>query len=527
MKLDGGDGIRYGALSRQTRAEVSARLSPLAVKLVVVYLGLLGLLSAYGLHRLFILWLYRRHRADRPQPGSADFEPVVTVQLPVFNERAVVERLIDTACAIDWPADKLQIQVLDDSTDDTVAVSRAAAARWRERGVDITVLHRTDRTGFKAGALAAGTRVAKGAFLAVFDADFLPTSDFLRQVVPHFAGAPEVGMVQARWGHLNEHSGLLTRLEAVLLDGHFVLEHTARHRSGRFFNFNGTAGIWRRTCIDAAGGWQHDTLTEDLDLSYRAQLAGWRFIFLKDHVVPAELPPDMAAFKTQQHRWAKGTIQAARKLLMPILRAPVPVRVKLEAFVHLTNNLAYPLVLGLALLLPPAILLRGRSDAAELLLIDIPAFVLSSVSVAVFYLAAEREAHGSVLGRVWRVPLVMSLGIGMAVNQTRAVVEGLFGRDVTFVRTPKAGDVDGGRAVVPAYLSEVGWTPWVELGLAAYFAVSTGVVVAQGWYASLPFLLLFGFGFGYVGFGSLRRVASPSAPVVLPGVREPNHQGAA
>ena len=476
------------------------------MSLIAVYLLLLAALSAYGLHRLFILWLYERHREDGPQPGVLDELPVVSVQLPVFNERLVVERLIDAACQLDWPADKLQVQVLDDSTDDTVALSRAVAERWRGRGIDIEVLHRTDRTGFKAGALAAGTAVAKGELLAVFDADFVPGPDFLRNVVPHFQVDPKVGMVQARWGHLNEHGGLLTRLEAVLLDGHFVLEHTARHRSGRFFNFNGTAGVWRRACIADAGGWQHDTLTEDLDLSYRAQLAGWQFTFLRDEVVPAELPADMPAFKTQQHRWAKGTVQTARKLLVRLLTGALPLRVKLEAAVHLTNNFAYPLVLALAVLLPPTILLRGRSGLGELLLIDLPAFFLSSISVAIFYIAAEREAHGTAWGRIWRVPLVMALGIGMAVNQTRAVVEGVFGRDVTFVRTPKGGQVDGqsGKAA-RGYLADIGWTPIIELVLFAYYAVSVGVVIANGWFASLPFLLLFGFGFGYVGLNSVWR----------------------
>lgn len=479
------------------------------MSLIAVYLLLLAALSAYGLHRLFILWLYERHREDHPQPGVLGELPSVTVQLPVFNERLVVERLIDAACAIDWPADKLQVQVLDDSTDDTVALSRAVADKWRARGVDVEVLHRVDRVGFKAGALAAGTEQATGELLAVFDADFVPPADFLRNVVPHFVSDQEVGMVQARWGHLNEHSGLLTRLEAVLLDGHFVLEHTARHRSGRFFNFNGTAGVWRKACIAGAGGWQHDTLTEDLDLSYRAQLAGWRFTFLRDEVVPAELPADMSAFKTQQHRWAKGTVQTARKLLVRLLAGSLPTRVKLEAVVHLTSNFAYPMVLALAVLLPPSILLRGRSGLGELLLIDLPAFFLSSLSVAVFYIAAEREAHGTAWGRIWRVPLVMALGIGMSVNQTRAVVEGLFGSDVTFVRTPKGGQVDGGQVDGGGvkrpygYLADVGWTPLVELAMFAYYAVSIAVVVVNGWYASLPFLLLFGFGFGYVGLNSV------------------------
>jgi cellulose synthase/poly-beta-1,6-N-acetylglucosamine synthase-like glycosyltransferase len=460
-------------------------------------------LSVYGLHRLFILYLYERHRGDVPQGAPMLACPRVTVQLPVFNEAAVVERLIDAACRLDWPQECLQIQVLDDSTDDTVDRSRAAAARWRERGVDVTVLHRTDRTGFKAGALAAGTAVASGDFLAVFDADFVPTTGFLRAVMPHFA-APDVGMVQARWGHLNEASTVLTRLSSVLLDGHFVLEHTARHRSGRFFNFNGTAGVWRRSCIASAGGWQHDTLTEDLDLSYRAQLAGWRFVFLKDEVVPAELPATMRAFQTQQHRWAKGTLQTARKLLPAILRSGLPLRVKAEAIVHLSNNLAYPLVLLMALLLPPSIVLRGRSDAMELLLLDLPAFLLATCSVAAFYFMAEKEAWGSGWSRAWRIPFVMSLGIGMAVNQTRAVVEGLFGSDVTFVRTPKDGSTNQRTGAVPSrYRIARGWTAIIELSLAAYYALSIAVVISNGWWASLPFLVVFGLGFGFVGLSSV------------------------
>lgn len=461
------------------------------------------MLSVYGVHRLFILGLYARFRNQPPKTSPFSTLPRVTVQLPVFNERAVVERLIDAACQIDWPLDRLDIQVLDDSTDDTVDLSRATAEKWRKQGVDVTVLHRTDRTGFKAGALAAGTRVAKGEYLAVFDADFVPTRDFLQEVLPHFAN-PSIGMVQARWGHINEAAGMLTRLSSVLLDGHFVLEHTARHRSGRFFNFNGTAGIWRRACIEDAGGWQHDTLTEDLDLSYRAQLKGWNFVFVKDHVVPAELPATMRAFKTQQHRWAKGTLQTARKLLPTILHSELPARVKAEAIVHLTNNIAYPLVMVMALLLPPSIFMRGRSDAVELLLLDIPAFLLATCSVAAFYFFAEREAWGEGWSRAWRIPFVMSLGIGMAVNQSRAVIEGIFGTDVTFVRTPKDGSTNAKAGMVPqGYTLQGGWTPIIELAFAAYYAVSIVMVIAEGWWASLPFLVVFGLGFGFVGISSV------------------------
>ena len=477
-------------------------MDALATLVPAAYLAVLGVLSLFGVHRLVVLGLYHRHRGAVPRPGTLVAPPTVTVQLPVFNEPAVVERMIDAACRLDWPSSHLQIQVLDDSTDETVALSRAAAARWRARGVDVEVRHRVDRTGFKAGALEAGLATAKGELIAIFDADFVPPPGFLRRVVPHFAAGPRVGMVQARWGHLNEELNLLTKLSALLLDGHFVLEHTARNRSGRFFNFNGTAGIWRRACIADAGGWQHDTLVEDLDLSYRAQLGGWRFVFLQDEVCPAELPADVRAFKTQQHRWAKGTLQAARKLLPTLLRAPVGAGVKLEALAHMLANLAYPLVLVLAVLMPPAVLLRGQTGLTGLLLLDIPTFCLATLSVAVFYAVAQREAHGRWLDKAWRLPLLMALGIGVAVNQTRAVLEGLFGQDVTFVRTPKVGA--GERTGTPTgHRPAAGWTPLVELSLAAYLLVGGLLVAREGGYGSLPFMGLFAFGFAYVGIGSL------------------------
>ncbi|MFT5683321.1 MAG: cellulose synthase/poly-beta-1,6-N-acetylglucosamine synthase-like glycosyltransferase, partial [Myxococcota bacterium] len=464
------------------------------------YLGILGLLSLYGCHRLYIAVVYWGLRKNSPQPGEDRSLPVVTVQLPVFNERNVIERLIDAAAALDWPAEQLEIQVLDDSTDDTTEVAQATAARWQAKDIDVKVIRREDRVGFKAGALQAGMKLARGDYLAVFDADFVPPPEFLRVTMPHLLRSERTGMVQARWGHLNEKHSLLTRLSAVLLDGHFVLEHTARNRSGKFFNFNGTAGIWKRACIEDAGGWQHDTLTEDLDLSYRAQLAGWEFVFLRDLVSPAELPADMRAFKIQQHRWAKGTVQTARKLAGPILRSNQPARVKAEALVHLSSNFAYPLVLLLALLMPLAVLARGRSGVTEALLLDLPAFVLATLSVGIFYAMAEREADpAGWRAGLWRIPLVMSLGIGMAVNQTRAVIEGLLGSDVTFVRTPKAGT-----SALRRYRQKLDWTPIVELAFAAYFVVGIVWIVEQHYWASLPFMALFGAGFGYVGLMSLR-----------------------
>lgn len=483
-------------------------LDPLLAWIPVAYLAVLALLCLHGLHRVQVLWTYfaTRHNVPQPGPGRPD-APVVTVQLPVFNEAPVVERLIDAACALDWPAHLLELQVLDDSTDETTQLARARAERWRRRGVDITVLHRTDRTGFKAGALEAGAAVAKGELLAVFDADFVPGADFLQRMVPYFLGSPKVGMVQARWGHLNEDANLLTRLSGVLLDGHFVLEHTMRNRSGCFFNFNGTAGMWRKACIASAGGWQHDTVTEDLDLSYRAQLQGWRFVYLQDHVVPAELPESMRAFKTQQHRWAKGTMQTARKLLPTILRAPLPWRVKLEATVHMTANLAYPAVLLLAVLMPASVFLRGQSDLARRVLLDLPVFLGATGSVLAFYGVAEREGWGSLQGRVGRVFGALALGIGLSVNQTRAVISGLTSGDATFVRTPKTGS----RGVF-RYSSKLDWTPLVELGLAAYFGLAIVESISRGWYASLPFLLLFGVGFSYVGLTTLFARPARRAP---------------
>lgn len=476
--------------------------------IVVLYSALLVVLSTYGAHRLVIAALYLRHRDRAPAPGPA-VTPRVTVQLPVYNERNVIERLIDAAARLDWPSDRLEIQVLDDSTDDTAELAAAAVQRWRAAGRDIRWIHRTDRAGFKAGALEAGLATAKGDWIAIFDADFVPQPDFLRQVAPYL-GAPEVAMVQARWGHLNDEVNLLTRLSCVLLDGHFVLEHTARNRAGRWFNFNGTAGLWRREAIAEAGGWQHDTVTEDLDLSYRAQLAGRRFVYLKDLVVPSEIPSSMRAFKNQQHRWAKGSMQTARKLLGRVLRAPVPGYVKREAFVHLTNNLAYPLVLLMAVLLPLAVAARGRGGWERLLLLDLPAFLAATLSIAAFYALALRESTPDWRARLWRVPGVMALGVGMAVNQTGAVFEGLLGRDATFVRTPKRGEVGRRASVARHYAAKAGWAPVGELALAAWLGAGLVWAAREGHYGSLPFLALFFSGFLYVGLASLWPERAPT-----------------
>ena len=328
---------------------------------MAAYLGVLALLSIYGLHRYYIIFLYYKHykRKQRPVPPPmlVDDYPSVTVQLPIFNEYYVAERIIEAVAKIRYPRDRFVIQVLDDSTDETQDIASAAADRVRQQGIEVQYLHRTNREGFKAGALKAGVAATDSELVAVFDADFIPPEDFLERVVPHFQDE-KVGMVQSRWGYLNRDYSLLTRVQSILLDGHFMLEHTARHFSGRFFNFNGTGGVFRRQAVLDAGGWDGDTLTEDLDLSYRAQMAGWQFIYLPDLVCNSELPVDIYGWKTQQHRWTKGSIQVGKKLLPDLLRAKLPLRVKAEATFHLTANLCYLLVVLLSALLPLSLVLR-------------------------------------------------------------------------------------------------------------------------------------------------------------------------
>jgi cellulose synthase/poly-beta-1,6-N-acetylglucosamine synthase-like glycosyltransferase len=466
---------------------------------ISAYYAIMVLLSLYGLHRLHIGWLYLRVRSLAPEPPEQEGKvPSVTVQLPMYNEENVVKRLLDATCRLDWPASKLHIQVLDDSTDDTRRVSGSLAEEWREEGVNIEVLERSGRRGYKAGALQYGLERSEGELIAIFDADFIPPRDFLQRTVPHFQD-PGIGMVQARWDHHNGSENLLTRLSSILLDGHFMLEHTARNRSGRFFNFNGTAGIWRREAIVQAGGWQHDTITEDLDISYRAQLSGWRFVYLQDLLAPAELPSGMKAFKLQQFRWAKGTLQTARKLLPRILGAPIPLPVKLEAFVHLTSNVAYPLTLILALMMPIVAALRAQGDLAWTGILDVGVFLATFLSICFFYALSLREAQPQDWTRgLWKLPMAMALGIGLSVSQSHAVAAGLIGKDITFVRTPKQGD-----SRTRIYRTPWSWTAVAEVAIGTYCMLGiVASILASSWHA-IPFLALFSLGFLYVGLASL------------------------
>lgn len=411
------------------------------------------------------------------------------VQLPLFNEPNVAARLVDAVAAIEYRG-RLEIQLLDDSTDETTAILEARVAHWRALGVDVRHIRREARDGFKAGALAHGMARTNCDFFAVFDADFVPSPDVLTRMMPFFRD-PAVGMVQARWGHLNRTRSLLTRVQAIYLDAHFAVESAARCLGRRFFNFNGTAGIWRRAAIEDAGGWSSSTLTEDLDLSYRAQLAGWRFAFLPDVEVPAELPATLSGFQEQQHRWAKGSIQTARKNLGAVLRSALPLRVKVEALFHLTNNVAYVLTLLVALLMVPSILIRQRLGLTSLLLLDVVLFVASSGSVLLFYLEGQRQI-GRPTPALRELAAVLPIGIGISIRNAAAVLEGLLQQGGYFRRTPKRGNA------AHELFERRPRVPWSELVMASFFWLTLAMFVAAREWISLPFLLLFVSGYSYV-----------------------------
>jgi cellulose synthase/poly-beta-1,6-N-acetylglucosamine synthase-like glycosyltransferase len=474
--------------------------------LLIPYFIVLIILAAYGAHRYWLVYLYYKNKGNKTTEPAAHFEdlPRVTVQLPIFNEQYVVDRLLDAVCKLEYPREKLDIQLLDDSTDETVEVAGQLVERYAALGYPITYHHRQNREGFKAGALAAGLETAKGEFVAIFDADFVPPPDFLLKCIHHFTD-PRIGMVQTRWTHINRNYSFLTQVEAILLDGHFVLEHSGRARSGRFFNFNGTAGMWRRVAIDEAGGWEHDTLTEDTDLSYRAQLKGWKFLYLQDVECPAELPVEMTAFKTQQARWAKGLIQVAKKIVPKVWASDAPREVKVEAWYHLTANLSYPLMIVLSVLLLPAMIIRFYQGWFQMLYIDLPLFIASTFSISSFYLVSQKELFPKSWGKsLLYLPFLMALGIGLTLTNTKAVMEALFGKETAFARTPKYR-VESKKDKVGAtkYRKRLGWVPWLELLVGSYFALTVYYAIDNENYITVPFLILFVIGYWATGLMSL------------------------
>jgi cellulose synthase/poly-beta-1,6-N-acetylglucosamine synthase-like glycosyltransferase len=470
-------------------------------------------LALYGLHAFTLLFLYLRHRQEiEPAPGvNWDDLPHVTVQVPVYNEWHVVERVIDHVTALDYPRDKLHIQILDDSTDDTLRLSRVRAALHRERGADITVLRRPDRDGYKAGALNWGLSHTDSEFIAIFDADFCPQPDFLLKTIPYLIQNPKVGMVQTRWTYLNADYSPLTRAQVLLFDGHFAIEQVARSHSGLFMNFNGTGGVWRRRCIEDAGGWKDDTLCEDFDLSFRAQLAGWEFLYRRDVAVPAELPPQIAAFKCQQSRWSQGSAQTLRKLTWPVLSSrKISWGKKILGVLHMSNYLAHPLLVLHLLITLPLLLLPG---AGRLPFED---FIgLLGLGPPLIFVIAQQQLHPSDWRRRLRAfPMMLILAVGIAWCSARAAWRGLTRWGGTFVRTPKfrIEDKDDHWAN-SRYRLGVDSDTIGEIVLALYALISTVAAVVTGKYALIPFTLIYAIAFGVVAGMGIAQSRSQHHPL--------------
>ncbi|UCD41127.1 MAG: glycosyltransferase family 2 protein [Chloroflexota bacterium] len=465
-----------------------------------LYLLNIGLLAIYGINALILAGLRRWRHSSIPiiDPDENYDWPQVTVQLPVYNERYVVERLIESVAALDYPRDRLHIQVLDDSSDITSEIVSRSVSAFQSRGTDIAHVQRSKRRGYKGGALAYGMRFAKGDFIAIFDADFMPTPGFLKRTIPYFERDIEIGCLQTRWGHLNRENSWLTRTQANGIDGHFIIEQETKSEAGLFLNFNGTAGVWRRQCIEDAGGWQHDTLTEDLDLSYRAQLRGWKIRYLPHIITPAELPEKISAFKSQQFRWAKGSIQTARKMLGELWRSSQPLVVKVEGTIHLTHYAVHPLMIINLLLIVP--LLLGRN----FLLNIYPFFALAAIGPLFMYLTAMGKQKVPMLRRLFNLLMLVLLGMGLSLNNTRAVAEALIGKKTPFKRTPKynlRNDQYGGKNL--DYLLPRSGMVWLEALVGLYAVALLLVALSQGNWGLVFWLSLISGGYIYttlIGF---------------------------
>lgn len=482
------------------------------------YFGILTILSIYGCHRYYLVFLYYRHKKNGPK-SSLKFKklPQVSIQLPIYNEMYVIERILNAVANLNYPKRLLHIQILDDSTDETRKIVQPLIESLKEDGFLMDYIHRKNRHGYKAGALDMGLKATNSEFIYIFDADFIPDPEMIHKTI-HFFTNPEVGMVQVRWDHINRDDSVLTQVQSILLDGHFMIEHTARHRSGKFFNFNGTAGVWRKEAIASSGGWHHDTLTEDLDLSYRAQLQGWKFIYLPHVTSPAELPVEMNAFKSQQYRWVKGSVETGKKLLPKIWKSSFPLGVKIEATFHLTNNISYLLMMALFILIFPAMLVRFSEGWKHLAMIDAPLFIASFFSISAFYLCSQKEIdEKSWVKRIRFLPLLSSMGIGLSINNAKAVFEALLGKKSSFQRTPKYGVhtlKDNWR--VKKYRGQKTKLAWVEFAFGIYFVFLSLFAFLTQRFIMVPFFVLFFIGFLYTWFLSLYQDGKKSEPVLLP-----------
>src|SRR5215217_1107840 len=463
----------------------------------VFYIIITAILALYGFHNLITTIMYLLMKTPTKHKGRAysiKNWPPVTVQLPIFNEKYTVERLLHAVTQLDYPAECLQIQVLDDSTDDTYDLVAHLVENYKLRGVNIELVHRVDRKGYKAGALDNGSHTATGELIAIFDADFVPKPDWLKRTVPCFQN-PQLGCLQTRWGHTNQQYNSLTRAEAMGIDGHFIIEQTVRSKNGFFLNFNGTAGLWRRACIEDAGGWQWDTLTEDLDLSYRAQMRGWKFDYLPDVVVPAELPPQVEAYKKQQFRWAKGSFQVVRKILPSVLQSDFSWKVRFMALLHLTGYFVHPLMLSLLLLtLPVGLFIPGAFKL-------FPISIIAGFGPPLLYLTATATQHRSIFKRMKSFPVLVIVGFGLSLSTTIAVIEGLFSKGGAFNRTPKLNLDNRGKhkqKIDHGYVAPLSSMVWIEIALGIY-ALFTGVVLSHyiGW-GVVPWMVIYMLGFFYI-----------------------------
>ena len=474
--------------------------------ILFAYIFSLMILLFFGSHGFVMMYYHYKYRMNNPRSKSQHDEELVTIQLPLYNELYVVERLINAVCKIEYPKDKLEIQVLDDSTDETVDVVAQLVKQKQEEGFDIQHIRRPNREGFKAGALKEGLKTAKGTFVAIFDADFIPKSDFLINTLKYFT-SDKVGMVQTRWEHLNEDYSILTRIQALALDGHFVIEQTVRNKAGFFINFNGTGGVWRKECIEDAGNWHADTLTEDLDLSYRAQLKGWKFVFLRDFTTPAELPSEMNALKAQQFRWTKGAIETAKKILPLVWKAKIPFKLKIHSTFHLTNNIVFPFILLAAILNVPLIFIKNAGPYWNFFNF-MAIFIIAFIGSFLFYTYSQKDVYPDWRKKIALFPLFMAGTMGLALNNTRAVIEGLMSRKSEFVRTPKFKVVNKKEDLAKnKYLkgTKIQASTYVELLLAVYCLIGVSASIYFMEIAALPFQLMFFFGFASVSIMSLRQ----------------------
>ncbi len=472
--------------------------------IITIYFLTACTLMLYGLNSYVMMFLYksglkkaaikRKDIIDSFDYNNTKLYPAVTTQIPVFNEYNVAERIIRSACEIDYPEGLHEIQILDDSNDETVHLIDDIVNELSDKGHKITAIRRKDRTGYKAGALAHGMTTASGEFIAVFDADFVPPADYLLKTIPFFLDDENLGLVQARWGHLNRKYSLLTRAQSIGIDGHFMIEQSARNWGGLYMNFNGTAGIWRKESIVDGGGWQWDTLTEDMDLSYRVQFQGWQTLYIPDLIVPAEIPEDINAFKSQQFRWAKGSVETAIKLAPSILRMKVPVFKKVEAFFHLTHYFVHPLMLILAVLALPVMTLIEKGPGPFLFSIIAVILLFSMSAPSALYIMSQRAAYTNWISRILWLPVLIVVGTGIAVSNSRAVFEAVIGKKSGFIRTPKKGDIQQ-----KSYKADLPVSAFIEIALGCYCTISFIAYMSYGKYLIGPFLAIYAAGFLFTG----------------------------